>query len=128
VRLGQLIEMAAQLFEAPQAIARGADPPVWRALDVDVELALPRFPGFGVGAQIGQIGRADRIENQAPIVRDVSQESLELRATTSLAPLWAKQGRKDEARARLSPIYQWFTEGFGTFDLKDAKALLDEPT
>ena len=50
----------------------------------------------------------------------------ELRATTSLARLLAKQGRRDEARAMLAEIYGWFTEGFDTADLKDAKALLDE--
>jgi predicted ATPase len=49
-----------------------------------------------------------------------------LRATTSLARLLAKQGRQDEARSMLADIYGWFTEGFDTRDLKDAKALLDE--
>jgi predicted ATPase len=49
-----------------------------------------------------------------------------LRASTSLARLLAKQGRRDEARAMLAEIYNWFTEGFDTADLKDAKALLDE--
>jgi len=50
---------------------------------------------------------------------------LELRATMSLARLLAKQGRRDEARAMLADIYNWFTEGFDTADLRDAKALLD---
>jgi predicted ATPase len=49
-----------------------------------------------------------------------------LRATTSLARLLNKQGRRDEARAMLAEIYGWFTEGFDTADLKDARALLDE--
>ncbi len=53
-------------------------------------------------------------------------KSWELRATTSLARLLAKQGRSDEARAMLAEIYNWFTEGFDTADLKDANALLDE--
>jgi predicted ATPase len=53
-------------------------------------------------------------------------KSWELRATTSLARLLAKQGRRDEARAILAEIYGWFTEGLDTADLKDAKALLDE--
>jgi predicted ATPase len=53
-------------------------------------------------------------------------KSLELRATMSLARLLAKQGNRDEARAMLAEIYNWFTEGFETADLKDAKALLDE--
>ena len=49
-----------------------------------------------------------------------------MRATTSLARLLDKQGKRDEARAMLLDIYNWFTEGFDTADLKDAKALLDE--
>jgi predicted ATPase len=51
---------------------------------------------------------------------------LQLRATTSLARLLAKQGKRDEARAMLGEIYNWFTEGFDTADLKEAKALIDE--
>ena len=50
----------------------------------------------------------------------------ELRAVTSLARLLRKQGRIVEAREVLAPVYQWFTEGFDTADLKDAKALLEE--
>jgi predicted ATPase len=50
----------------------------------------------------------------------------ELRAATSLARLWAEQGRRAEAHDLLAPVYGWFTEGFDTADLKDAKALLDE--
>jgi tetratricopeptide (TPR) repeat protein len=60
------------------------------------------------------------------IARNQSAKSPELKATTSLARLLAKQGRRDEARAMLAEIYNWFTEGFDTADLKDAKALLDE--
>jgi len=53
-------------------------------------------------------------------------KACELSAATSLARLLAKQGRRDEARTMLADIYGWFTEGFDTADLKDAKALLDE--
>jgi predicted ATPase len=60
------------------------------------------------------------------IARRQTARSPELRATTSLARLLAKQGRRDEAHAMLAEIYGWFTEGFDTADLKDAKALLDE--
>jgi hypothetical protein len=60
------------------------------------------------------------------IAQRQSARSAELPATTSLARLLAKQGRCDEARAMLATIYGWFTEGFDTADLKDAKALLDE--
>jgi predicted ATPase len=52
--------------------------------------------------------------------------SFELRATTSMARLWRDQGKRDEARELLAPVYGWFTEGFDTRDLKEAKALLDE--
>jgi len=51
--------------------------------------------------------------------------SFELRATISLARLWSDQGKQDEAGDLLAPVYGWFTEGFDTRDLKDAKALLD---
>ena len=60
------------------------------------------------------------------IARSQSAKSWELRATTSLARLLLSQGNRDEARAMLAEIYGWFTEGFDTADLKDAKALLDE--
>ena len=60
------------------------------------------------------------------IARRQNAKSLELRTTTSLARLLAKQGKRDEARALLADIYNWFTEGFDTADLKDAKALLNE--
>ena len=53
-------------------------------------------------------------------------KSLELRAATSLARLWRDQGKRAQARDMLAPVYGWFTEGFDTADLKDARALLDE--
>lgn len=52
-------------------------------------------------------------------------KSLELRTVMSLSRLWQKQGKKDEARQMLAEVYDWFTEGFDTPDLKDAKALLE---
>jgi predicted ATPase len=58
--------------------------------------------------------------------RKQNAKSWELRATMSLARLLAKQGRRDEARTMLAEIYNWFTEGFDTADLKDAKTLIDE--
>jgi len=59
------------------------------------------------------------------IAREQEAKLWELRAATSLARVWGDQGRRSEARELLTPIYGWFTEGFGTADLKDAKALLD---
>jgi predicted ATPase len=53
-------------------------------------------------------------------------KSLELRAAASLARLWGEQGRRAEAHGLLAPVYGWFTEGFDTADLKEAKALLEE--
>jgi predicted ATPase len=60
------------------------------------------------------------------VARRQSAKSWELRATTSLARLWQEQGRIDEARQVLATIYDWFTEGFDTPDLQEAKALLEE--
>ena len=58
--------------------------------------------------------------------REDMSKSLELRAATSLARLWQSQGKINEAHDLLAPVYDWFTEGFETADLKEAKALLDE--
>jgi predicted ATPase len=60
------------------------------------------------------------------IARRQQAKSLELRATMSLARLWQQQGKREEARQVLAEIYGWFTEGFDTADLKEAKALLEE--
>jgi predicted ATPase len=60
------------------------------------------------------------------IARKQQAKSWELRATTSLARLWQQQGKHDAAHTMLSKIYNWFTEGFDTKDLQEAKALLDE--
>ena len=55
-----------------------------------------------------------------------SAKSLELRAVMSLSRVWQQQGRKAEAQQMLAEIYGWFTEGFDTADLREAKALLEE--
>ena len=60
------------------------------------------------------------------IARQQQAKSWELRAATSLARLWQQQGKRDEAHALLAPVYGWFTEGFDTADLQDAKVLLAE--
>jgi predicted ATPase len=60
------------------------------------------------------------------LARKMSAKTLELRAATSLARMLQAGGDRIAARALLSPLYGWFTEGFDTMDLKDAKALLKE--
>jgi class 3 adenylate cyclase/predicted ATPase len=60
------------------------------------------------------------------VARKQQAKSWELRAAMSMARLWRDQGKRDEARDLLAPVYGWFTEGFDTLDLKEAKALLEE--
>jgi predicted ATPase len=62
------------------------------------------------------------------IAREQGTRGYELRTATSLARLWLKQGRREEAHDLLAPVHGWFTEGFDTADLKEAKGLLDELT
>jgi predicted ATPase len=72
-------------------------------------------------------GEAEDCFNRAvEVARHLSAKSLELRAATSLARQWRDQGKPEEAHGLLAPIYGWFTEGFDTADLKEAKVLLDE--
>ena len=59
-------------------------------------------------------------------LRAQQAKSVELRASMSLARLWRDQGKVQQARELLAPVYEWFTEGFDTLDLKEAKALLEE--
>jgi len=59
------------------------------------------------------------------VARQQQTKSLELRAAVSLSRLWQQQGKRIEARALLAPVYGWFSEGFDTADLQEAKALLD---
>jgi predicted ATPase len=65
-------------------------------------------------------------ERALAVARQQEAKSWELRAAMSMARLWRDQGKRTEARELLAPIYGWFTEGFDTLDLKEAKALLDE--
>jgi len=65
-------------------------------------------------------------ERALAVAQQQQAKSWELRAAMSMARLWRDQGKRDEARELLAPVYGWFTEGFETLDLKDARALLDE--
>ena len=76
---------------------------------------------------IGDSEAADQQYRKALSTAEEQEAKLwELRAATSLAGLRRDQGRRAEARALLAPIYRWFTEGYETADVKEAKALLDE--
>jgi predicted ATPase len=77
--------------------------------------------------QQGDEGKAEASFNKAiEVARQQQAKSLELRAAMSLSRLWQKQGQREKARQMLAKIYGWFTEGFDTPDLKEAKALLAE--
>ena len=83
---------------------------------------------------LGTVGGAHPTEAEAEqcfhkaieIARKQQAKSLELRAVMSLSRLWQQQGKREEARQMLAEIYGWFTEGFDTKDLQEAKALLEE--
>jgi predicted ATPase len=83
------------------------------------ELLLSRAPSDSAEAEAS-------FHHALDIARTQQGKSLELRAATSLSRLWQQQGKRQEAHDLLAPVYNWFTEGFDTADLKDAKALLDE--
>ena len=92
------------------------------------EAELHRRKGELLLMQQGQnVGEAEECFRQAlDIARGQQAKSLELRAAMSLSRLWQQQGKQEEARQLLTEIYAWFTEGFDTADLKEAKFLLEE--
>ena len=74
-----------------------------------------------------QLGEAEACFQQAlEVARRQQAKSLELRAAMSLSRLWQQQGKRQEAHDLLAPVYGWFTEGFETADLREARGLLDE--
>jgi predicted ATPase len=81
-------------------------------------------------ARFGQSANEEFAEENYKTGKRIAEEQggmlFNLRSTTSLAALWRDQGKRDEARDLLAPVYGWFTEWFDTRDLKEAKALLDE--
>ena len=90
------------------------------------EAELRRFEGMALSG-LNRIEEGQRaIAEALRIARSQQAKAYELRAATSLARLWGEQDRRAEARELLAPVYGWFTEGFDTADLKEAKALLDE--
>jgi predicted ATPase len=94
-----------------------------------LEAELHRLKGEALLAGAGTVSEAETaIEQGIDVARRQNAKSWELRGTMSLARLRQQQGRPQEAAALLAPIYAWFTEGFDTADLKDAKALLNKLT
>jgi predicted ATPase len=83
----------------------------------DIALMSPRLDAAKAEAHF---------ERAIAIARAQQAKSWELRAAMSMARLWGGQGKRQQARDLLAPIYGWFTEGFDTLDLKEAKALLEE--
>lgn len=78
------------------------------------------------GASGGGTHAESLLDQALTTARSQYARSLELRAAKDLVALWISQGRRDEALAFLAPIHAWFTEGFDTHDLKEAKVLLDQ--
>ena len=76
--------------------------------------------------RLGAAEAAVHFQHALSVACQQQAKSWELRAAMSMARLWRDQGKRDEARELLAPVYGWFTEGFDTLDLKEAKALLDE--
>jgi class 3 adenylate cyclase/tetratricopeptide (TPR) repeat protein len=107
------------LATAEEALQANPDELYWRPQNLRLRGELRLTQGQA------ELAEADFREAIA-LARRMGAKALELRATMSLARLLAQQGRRDEARVALAEIYNWFTEGFDTVDLKEAKALLEE--
>jgi hypothetical protein len=87
----------------------------------------PQHPTPSTQAEVAQEAEGYFLK-AIEIAHRQSAKSLELRAATSLARLWQQQGKNDDARLMLAAVYNWFTEGFDTKDLQEAKTLLEELT
>jgi class 3 adenylate cyclase len=110
------------LITLEQALETNLDELLYRPLALRLRGDLRRSSGSRAQCELGEKDFQEAIN----LSRAMSAKSLELRATTSLARLLRDTGRREEARTMLAEIYDWFTEGFDTADLKDAKALLDK--
>jgi len=119
LRAGHFDRAEAALNDAA-AIANRLDETWWRAgmLCIEGDILRTRSADQWHEAE-------ERYRAAITIAQEQQAKSLELRAATRLARLWQGQGRGAEARDLLAPVYGWFSEGFETPDLKEAKALLD---
>jgi predicted ATPase len=116
---------AGQLDDALTALDRAAATTAATG-ECHYQAELQRLRGL-VLAETGDTTEAEAwLQRAIDTARDQQAKSLELRAATSLARHWRDQGKRTQARDLLAPVYAWFTEGFDTADLKDARALLDE--
>jgi predicted ATPase len=118
-RLGQAEPGLRAIAEGKDLVARN-DEHMWEAELDRIEGELLRVQGASVPAIEACFARA------IAGARQQDAKSFELRAAMSMARLWRDQDKRTEANDLLAPVYGWFTEGFDTVDLKDAKALLDE--
>ena len=118
---GGHLERATAALDDAVAISDALDETFWRAGILCVRGDLIR----ALSADDWRAAQ-DRYSEAVAIAREQQAKSLELRAATSLARLWGDKGRRAEARELLAPLYGWFTEGFDTADLKEAKVLLEE--
>ncbi|HEV8718487.1 MAG TPA: AAA family ATPase, partial [Candidatus Binatia bacterium] len=125
-KVGQVEEGLTVLAEALAVVDKTGER-VWEAelYRLKGELTLKQSEVRGPESEVQKEAEAC-FKKAIEIARRQSAKSLELRAATSLSRLWQKQGRKEEARQVLAEIYNWFTEGFDTKDLQEAKGLLEE--
>lgn len=125
VLLGKAYRAAGQLPEARDAIASGLALAA-QSGQTFFDAELHRVQGEILLAAGDPSEAVVAYERGLAVARAQASKSFELRVTIGLARLWARAGDRERARALLAPVYAWFTEGFETRDLIDAKALLDE--
>jgi adenylate cyclase len=122
-------QLASHKLEAALASVAAGLKAVEKTGGAPLEAELHRLEGEALLAGAGTVGEAEAAMQQAiDVARRQNAKSWELRGAMSLARLRRQQGRPQEAAALLAPILGWFTEGFDTADLKEAKALLDKLT
>jgi predicted ATPase len=118
--LGQIDEAWRRIAEAISAVEATKE----RIFEAEVNRIAGEIARL---SSVPDLAKAEAyFERALTVARAQQAKSWELRAATSMARLWRDQGKRDEARDLLAPVYGWFTEGFDTRDLKEARKLLDE--